>query len=93
MEPKDDVFNGTRDRYKGVTVKTASEKFDLTKFPIRLQSRFQLVAYTATRTAIFIEICFDFLESLDYWKERQCRTVWFKVDVGNSDVVPILAKV
>lgn len=44
MEPKDDVFNGTRDRYKGVTVSTASESFEITKFPIKLQSdlkRFQ----------------------------------------------------
>lgn len=34
-----------------------------------------------------------FLESLEYWQERQCRSIWFKVDVANSDAVPILAKV
>jgi len=68
MEPKDDVFNGIRDRYKGVTVSTAAEQFEITKFPIKLQ------------------------KSLEYWQARSCRSIWFKVDVGNSDVVPILAK-
>jgi len=68
MEPKEDVFNGIRDRYKGITVSTSSEKLDILKFPIKLQ------------------------KSLDYWQERQCRSIWFKVDLDNSDVVPILAK-
>lgn len=40
MEPKDDVFNGTRDRYRGVTVSTASERFEIAKFPIKLQSKY-----------------------------------------------------
>lgn len=40
MEPKEDVFNGTRDRYKGVTVSTASERLEITKFPIKLQSNY-----------------------------------------------------
>lgn len=39
MEPKEDVFSGTRDRYKGVTVSTASEGFEITKFPTKLQSK------------------------------------------------------
>ena len=88
MEQTDTVFNGTRDRYKGITVSTASERFEIEKFPIKLQSM--------NESEVGARMCDDFvlfLESLEHWKERQCRTVWFKVDVGNSDVVPILAKV
>lgn len=39
MEPKEDVFNGTRDRYKGVTVSTTAERFEIAKFATKLESR------------------------------------------------------
>lgn len=90
MEPRDEVFNGIRDRYKGVTVSTASERFDITQFSIKLQSKTIIYNLYKATEEIHLNL---FLESLDYWQQRQCRSIWFKVDVGNADVVPILAKV
>lgn len=41
MEPKDEVFNGTRDRYRGITVSTATEQLETSKFLIKLQSKWK----------------------------------------------------
>ncbi|XP_037039651.1 nudix hydrolase 8 isoform X2 [Bradysia coprophila] len=59
-----------------------------------IRDRYQgvTVSSTASEPLDITKFPIKLQKSLEYWQEQQCRSVWFKVDVGNSDVVPILAK-
>lgn len=83
----DEIFEGSIDRFKGITVNSESENCDISAFPAKIESNNELnqfLVYSVTKM---------FLDSLEKWREKGLRGVWFKVSLEQSDWVPVLAKV
>lgn len=90
MSDEGNAFKGTIDRYNGVTIDTKEESIDINTFPELLKSM------TSHDTKISISyfndlaIISDLLES---WRLNSKRTIWFKVQTSDSQIVPTLVEV
>ncbi|KAI8435911.1 hypothetical protein MSG28_004095 [Choristoneura fumiferana] len=62
------LFQGEKDRFKGITVDTSKETWEPTTFPTILD------------------------KSIEAWRSNGNRCVWFKVNIKNSVLVPLLAQ-
>lgn len=94
MSGESSVFKGTIDRYNGVTIDTEAESIDANTFPqllkgikLHVTKRKEKMSFRHINDLVIIS------DSLESWRQNSRRTIWFKVQTSDSQIVPTLVEV
>lgn len=93
MSDQINIVDGQIDRYNGILIDTELSNISNEQFREQLNRKSpHNNLYLCFRAVILSDANINIAESLAHWTSNSFKTIWFKVNVKHSGIVPILAE-